>query len=232
MPEVGSALLDWPTVARRAIDLSLYLVTDEALARGRSLERIVEEAIAGGVTAVQLREKTAGTAALVARGERLRAITAAASVALIVNDRVDLALAIDADGAHVGQRDLPASRAREVLGDERVLGVTVGNVTEARAARQAGADYLGSTAVFATRTKADAGEPIGIARLAALVRASGLPVVAIGGIDAHNARAVLETGVAGIAVVSAIVAADDPRGAASRLSEAVRRVRRAMGSHA
>jgi thiamine-phosphate pyrophosphorylase len=86
--------------------------------------------------------------------------------------------------------------------------------------------------VFATRTKADAGEPIGIARLAALVRASGLPVVAIGGIDAHNARAVLETGVAGIAVVSAIVAADDPRGAASRLSEAVRRVRRAMGSHA
>jgi len=232
MLAVESGLLHCPAVARRAIDLSLYLVTDEALARGRSLERIVEQAIAGGVTAIQLREKAAGTAELVARGERLRAIASSASVALIVNDRVDVALAIDADGVHVGQRDLPASRAREAIGADRVLGVTVGSAGEAAAAREAGADYLGSTAVFATRTKADAGAPIGIAALAALVRASALPVVAIGGIDEHNARAVLETGVAGIAVVSAIVAADDPRAAASRLSEAVLRARRAAGSRA
>ena len=232
MLALETGLLHWPAVTRRAIDLSLYLVTDEALARGRSLERIVEQAIEGGVTAVQLREKTAGTAELVERGERLRAITAAAGVALIVNDRVDVALAIDADGVHVGQRDLPAARARTALGAERVLGVTAGSAREAAAAREAGADYVGSTAVFATRTKPDAGAPIGIAQLAELVSASGLPVVAIGGIDEHNAGTVLATGVAGIAVVSAIVAAGDPREAARRLSEAVLRARRAAGSRA
>ena len=232
MLAIGSGLLHCPPVARRAIDLSLYLVTDEGLARGRSLEHVVARAIEGGVTAVQLRAKTGSTAELAALGERLRAITAAASVALIVNDRIELALAIDADGAHVGQRDVPAARAREALGPERVLGVTVGDSRQAAAAREAGADYLGSTAVFPTRTKADAGVPIGTATLGRIVRDSGLPVVAIGGIDAHNASAVLETGVAGIAVVSAIVAADDPREAARRLSEVVRRARRAVGSRA
>ena len=219
-------------MARRTIDLSLYLVTDDALARGRSLERIVGDALAGGVTAVQLREKATPTRELIARGERIREITAAAGVTLIVNDRVDVALAIDADGAHVGQDDLPAERARALLGAERVLGVTVGDDRQAAGALDAGADYVGSTAVFVTSTKPDAGKPIGLAALAELVRASRLPVVAIGGIDASNAHAVLATGVAGIAVVSAILSADDPRAAAGRLRDIVRGARRTVRSHA
>jgi thiamine-phosphate pyrophosphorylase len=213
-------------VARRPIDLSLYLVTDDAVARGRSVERIVREALSGGATAVQLREKSTPAREFVEHAERLRAITTAAGVALIVNDRVDVALAVDADGVHVGQADLPADRARGLLGDERVLGVTVSDGRLARRAHLDGADYLGSTAVFATSTKPDGGPPLGLAALRELVLASSLPVVAIGGIHAGNARSVLETGVAGIAVVSAILAADDPRAAARELAEIVRSARR------
>ena len=211
---------------RRSIDLSLVLVTDEALARGRTVEHVVREALLGGATAVQLREKAAGTREFVERAERLRALTSAAGVALIINDRVDVALAVDADGVHLGQADLPASRARRLLGEERVLGVTVPDARAAERARRDGADYLGSSAVFATSTKPDSPPPIGLAGLAELVRASELPLVAIGGIHVGNAREVLATGVAGLAVVSAIVAAEDPRGAAAELARIVREARR------
>jgi len=208
-------------LARRSIDLSLYLVTDDALARGRGLEWIVEEALRGGVTAVQLREKSAPTRELLRRAERLRALTSDAGVALIINDRVDVALAVDADGAHVGQTDLPAERARGLLGGERLLGVTVADPRMAERARRDGADYLGSSAVFATSTKTDGGPPLGLAALSEIVAASGLPVVAIGGIHAANAGSVMEIGVAGIAVVSAVIGAEDPRAAARELADIV-----------
>ena len=213
-------------MARRSFDLSLYLVTDEPLTAGRSLEHIVRQAIEGGVTAVQLREKTASTRELLEQARWMRRLTRDAGVCLIVNDRIDVALAVDADGVHVGQSDMPVDTARELLGDERVLGVTAANSAEAEQARRHGADYVGSSAVFATPTKTDTGPPIGLRGLSELVRAVQLPVVAIGGIKADNAGEVIQAGAAGVAVVSAIVAADDPRAAAAELSTIVKQARR------
>jgi thiamine-phosphate pyrophosphorylase len=212
-------------VARRPFDLSLYLVTDESLTAGESLERIVQEAMAGGVTAVQVREKTASTREFLERARRMRRVTREAGVSLIVNDRIDIALAVDADGVHVGQSDMPAAESRAMIGAERVLGVTAANTEEARRAVDDGADYIGCSAVFATPTKTDTGPPIGVRGLGELCRAVAVPVVAIGGIKAGNATEVIAAGAAGVAVVSAIVSAADPREAAFELLSAVRRAR-------
>lgn len=210
---------------RRSFDLSLYLVTDETLAAGRPLEQIVRSAIEGGVTAVQIREKEASTRRFVDRARTIRSITAEAGVRLIVNDRIDVALAVDADGVHVGQNDMPAAAARSLIGVDRILGVTASNAEQAREAARAGADYVGCSAVFTTPTKFDTGAPLGLRGLEGLVSATSLPVVAIGGINPGNVRAVMGTGVVGVAVVSAIVAAEDPRAAARQLREIVRRSR-------
>jgi thiamine-phosphate pyrophosphorylase len=211
-------------VARRTIDPTLYLVTDRDLAGERPLDELVREALAGGATAVQLREKEVGARDFVAAGRALRQVTREAGVALIVNDRADVALAIDADGVHVGQQDLPAELARSLIGPERILGVTVGNPEEARRAEAADADYVGCNAAFATATKTDTGTPLGLDGLRLLVSSTDLPVVAIGGVNADNAATVRATGVAGIAVVSAIVGADDPRRAARELRRALAHV--------
>jgi len=201
------------------MDLSLYLVTDRPLSRGRPIEEIVAAAIAGGVTTVQLREKDASTAEFLNLAQRVRSITREAGVTFIVNDRLDIALASDADGIHVGQDDLPAYLARRFIGPDRILGVTAADAEQIAGAVAAGADYIGCNAVFATPTKTDTGTPLGIAGLVELVSSSPVPVVAIGGINATNAAEVLSTGVAGIAVVSAIVAADRPEAAARELKQ-------------
>jgi len=201
------------------MDLSLYLVTDRPLSRGRPIDEIVSAAIAGGVTTVQLREKDAPTAEFLDLALRVRSITRESGVIFIVNDRLDIALASDADGVHVGQDDMPADTARRLIGPGKILGVTAADAEQVDAAVAAGADYIGCNAVFDTPTKTDTGTPQGIAGLAGLVRSSPVPVVAIGGINAANAAEVLSTGVAGIAVVSAIVAADDPEEAARELKQ-------------
>jgi thiamine-phosphate pyrophosphorylase len=213
-------------VARRSFDLSLYLVTDDSLTAGRSLEQIVTQAISGGVTAVQIREKRASTREFLDQARWMRRITREAGVYLIVNDRIDVALAVDADGVHVGQTDMPADTARALLGDERVLGVTAADSAEAELAHRQGADYVGCSAVFSTPTKTDTGPPIGLRGLSELAGAVQLPVVAIGGIQAGNAAEVIRAGAAGIAVVSAIVAADDPRAAAAELASIIDQARR------
>ncbi len=199
------------------MDLSLYLVTDRPLSRGRPIEEIVSSAIAGGVTTVQLREKDTPTGEFLDLALRVRTITRESGVTFIVNDRIDIALASDADGIHVGQDDMPADVARRLIGPDRILGVTAADAEEARTAIAAGADYIGCNAVFATPTKTDTGTPLGIAGLEELVRSIDVPVVAIGGINTTNAAEVLATGAAGIAVVSAIVSADDPEEAAREL---------------
>ncbi|MFC1628231.1 thiamine phosphate synthase [Gemmatimonadota bacterium] len=199
------------------MDLSLYLVTDRPLSRGRPIEEIVSAAIAGGVTTVQLREKDTPTGEFLELALRMRTITRESEVTFIVNDRLDIALASDADGIHVGQDDMPADVTRRLIGPDRILGVTAGDSEQARTAIEAGADYIGCNAVFATHTKTDTGIPLGLAGLEELVRSVDVPVVAIGGINITNAAEVLATGVAGIAVVSAIVAADDPEKAAREL---------------
>ncbi len=216
-------------MTRRSFDLSLYLVTDEPLAGKRPLEQLVRAAIEGGVSAVQIREKTASTRSFVERAEALREITARAGIALIVNDRIDVALAVDADGVHVGQHDMPVRVARSLLGPQRILGVTASDVEQARLAERDGADYIGCSAVFPTPTKEDTGTPLGLDGLGKLVRGTNLPVVAIGGIKPENAERVMDRGVAGVAVVSAIVAAADPRAAAAELAEIVRRAKARSG---
>jgi len=208
-------------VSGKGFDPSLYLVTDLALAGERSLARIVRQAIEGGVTMVQYRDKRPGTRAMIEGvREALRAAREAGRP-LLINDRVDVALAVDADGVHLGQEDMPASTARYLLGPARILGVTAAGPEQAREAQRQGADYIGCNAVFATPTKADTGAPRGLDGLRELVAATSLPVIAIGGIGPDNAAEVLRTGVAGLAVVSASMSAPEPREAARRLAAIV-----------
>ncbi|MBN1887444.1 MAG: thiamine phosphate synthase [Thermoflexales bacterium] len=210
---------------KQLIDWSLYLVTDRELAGGCSIIDIVMAAVAGGVTAVQLRDKAASTREMIELGQALLAITRPAGVPLIVNDRLDVALAVEADGVHVGQDDMPASIARRLIGPDKILGVTASNSQEARQAVADGADYLGCNAVFWTPTKTDTGQPVGVEGFRDLVRAVPLPVVAIGGIKLDNAGDLIRAGAAGVAVVSAIVAAPDPQSAARALRAAVEAAR-------
>jgi len=206
--------------------LDLYLVTDPDLTAGRPLLQVVAAALEGGVTAVQLRDKRAAPRDLLALGAEMRRMTLRHQATFIVNDRVDLALALDADGVHVGAEDLPPLEARRLAPRPRLVGVSAGTVREALSAERAGADYLGAGPVFATATKADAGEPIGLDGLAAIASAVRIPVVGIGGIDSGNASSVIEAGAAGVAVISAIMGAGDPAAAAR---EILSRVREALG---
>lgn len=203
-----------------ALDLRLYLVTDPGLAAARGVVRTVELALAAGVSVVQLRDKQAGGATLLAQARELRTLCHAHAVPLLVNDRVDVALAAGADGVHLGQDDLPAAEARKLLGPSAIIGVSVRTPSDVARAVAAGASYVAANGIWATGTKTDFGEPLGLAGLAALVAASRLPVVAIGGIGAHNARQVAAAGAAGIAVVSAIMTAGDPAAACHALRSA------------
>ncbi|WP_322487129.1 thiamine phosphate synthase [Chloroflexus sp.] len=199
------------------IDWSLYVVTDAGLSRGRSHLAVIEAAIAGGATVVQYREKVAATRQMIAEAQVLRELTRRAGVPLIVNDRLDVALAIDAEGVHIGQDDMPAAVARRLIGPDKLLGVSAANLAEAMQAVQDGADYLGVGPVFATPTKPDAAPPIGMDGLREICRHVSLPVVAIGGINAANAADAIAAGAQGIAVVSAVVAAEDVTAAAQQL---------------
>ena len=197
--------------------LKLYMCTDRILARGRSLLRIVEDAAAGGVTMVQLREKGINTGEFFAVAQELRDMTRRRGIPLIINDRLDIALAVRADGVHLGQDDLPLKEARRIAGGEFIIGVSAHNPEEALAAERDGADYLGSGAVFPTGTKADISGVIGIAGLAALCASVRIPVIGIGGIGPDNAAEVIRAGASGVAVISAILARDDVREAAAFL---------------
>jgi len=200
-----------------------YLVTQASRSAGRDTETVVEAALAGGVDAVQLREKDAPDAERYAVGRRVRELTADAGVPLIVNDRIDIAAAIDADGVHLGQSDLPVEVAREQLGDGAVVGRSASTVEQARAAEAAGADYLGVGAVYGTDSKDVSGDRngIGTERVAAVADAVDVPVIGIGGIDASNAAPVVGAGATGVAALSAITAAADPEAATEALREAV-----------
>jgi thiamine-phosphate pyrophosphorylase len=200
------------------VNLHLYLVTDEALAGGRPLAGIVGRAVDGGVTCVQLRAKTATSRTLLALAQELLALLRPRGVPLIVNDRLDIALAAGADGVHVGQEDLPCDRVRRLVPPGFCVGVSVSNEAEARAAEAAGADYLGISPVFVTPTKRDTPPAAGLDGLRRIRAATRLPLVGIGGIHAGNCAAVRAAGADGIAVVSAIMAADDPAAAARRLA--------------
>ena len=199
--------------------LCLYLCTDRILALGRSLEEAVEAAIAGGVTMVQLREKDASSREFYEMACAVRRITEARQVPLVINDRLDIALAVGAAGLHIGQSDLPLDAARKIAGNRLFIGVSARTLEEALSAQAGGADYLGVGAVFPTGSKADAGDAIGIEGLAAICSAVDIPVVGIGGIGPQNAQAVMKAGAAGIAVISAILSQPDIQAAAEQLRQ-------------
>lgn len=210
--------------------LDVYVVTDPDLSRGRSHEQVATEAIRGGATVIQLRDKHACGRRLIEVGRALRQITRDAGVLFIVNDRVDVALAVEADGVHVGQEDMPADVVRRLIGPNMILGVSAANVREASKAKADGADYLGIGAVYATATKCDAGAPVGTAMIAEIRRAAGLPSVGIGGIDVHNAAEVIENGADGVAVISAVVGAPDIAQATASLVAVVAEAKRRRGT--
>ena len=191
-------------------DYSIYLVTDDGCLQGRALIDCVREALEGGVTLVQYRAKTASSAEMYAEALQLKALCDSFKVPLIINDRLDIAMAVGAAGVHLGQDDLPCAAARKLLGEDYIIGVSTHNPAEAKAALQSGADYLGCGAVFGTATKADV-QKLGTDGLAAICKAKGLPVVGIGGVTADNYREVRAAGADGAAIVSGILAQPDIR---------------------
>lgn len=191
-------------------DYSIYLVTDDGCLQGRALIDCVREALEGGVTLVQYRAKTASSAEMYAEALQLKALCDSFKVPLIINDRLDIAMAVGAAGVHLGQDDFPCATARKLLGEEYLIGVSAHNPAEAKAALQSGADYLGCGAVFGTATKADV-KKLGTDGLAAICKAKGLPVVGIGGVTADNYREVRAAGADGAAIVSGILAQPDIR---------------------
>ena len=202
-------------------NLLLYLVTDRPLSLGRPIEEIVIEAVAGGVTMVQLREKEAPTGEFVALAKSLKALLTPLGVPLIINDRVDVALAADADGVHIGQSDMSYEDARRLLGEDKIIGLSVENFDDLAVANTLDVDYVGISPVYGTPTKSDTAEPFGLEGLRKAVAMSVHPTVAIGGMNASTIGEVMAAGTDGVAVVSAICSAPSPRKAAQELFKVI-----------
>lgn len=212
-------------MSRKVIDYRLYLVTDRDTLKGRDLCQSVAAAIEGGVTMVQLREKAASSLEFYETARLVKAVTDHYQIPLIINDRLDMALAVEADGLHLGQDDLPLPIARKLFGQQRLIGVSVCTVPEAILAREQGADYLGVGAMYATPSKTDA-QLVTMATLRAIKESVDIPVVAIGGIGQENVESVMAAGIDGVAVISAILRAEDYKSAAAQLFKSVTRLRR------
>lgn len=209
------------------IDYSLYLVTDRGLARGRTTLEIVSAAVDGGATVVQLREKDCSTRDFIEQALAIKEFLEDRGVPLIINDRVDVAQAVKADGVHLGQTDMPLGLAKKILGDSMIIGISAESLQDAIEAERGGADYLGVSPIYATPTKTDTAPPLGLEGLREIRKAVELPLVGIGGLTGKNAAEVIRSGADGVAVVSAIVAADDPEAAARELKQVIEEARRA-----
>lgn len=186
----------------------VYAVTDRSWLNGQTLKNQVEQAIQGGATFIQIREKQLGYSAFLKQAEEIKKITDKYHIPFVINDNIDVAMAIDADGVHVGQKDMEAGEVRQKLGQNKIIGVSVQTVEQALSAQKNGADYLGVGAVFSTSTKLDASE-VSFETLKQICNAVDIPVVAIGGINAKNILQLKNSGIDGVAVVSAIFAQKD-----------------------
>jgi thiamine-phosphate pyrophosphorylase len=213
-----------------SLDFELYVVTDRQLTGGRPLRSVVEAALRGGARAFQLREKDLSPRELYPLAREMRQLTQTYGARLLINDRVDVALAVDADGVHLTTTSLSASIARQVLGPGRLIGVSTHTLAEAQAAAEEGADFLVFGPVFFTPSKAPFGEPVGLEALRAVRVAVRAPILAIGGIKKANLDQVLAAGADGIAVISAIISADDPMTASQDLLATLRSKRAKTGS--
>jgi thiamine-phosphate pyrophosphorylase len=208
------------------MDYSLYLVTDRVLARGRSTSAIVQASVRGGVTCVQLREKECSTLEFIEQAMNLKEYLKTQGIPLIINDRVDVAQAVKADGVHLGQRDMPLPMAKAILGDSMIIGISAESLDDAIAAEKGGADYLGVSPIYATPTKTDTAVPLGLEGLRKIRQHVRIPLVGIGGLNRQNSADVIRNGADGVAVVSAIVAADDPEAAARELRQIIEGARK------
>lgn len=207
----------------KKIDFTLYLVTDRASSLGRSNLEVIAAAVEGGVTIVQLREKEAATRVFYEKGLEIRDFLRSRGIPLIVNDRIDIALALDADGVHLGQDDMPLAVARRILGAHKMIGISVFDPEEAREAERGGADYLGLSPVFLTGTKPDLSRQLGLKGIPQIRQSVTIPLVGIGGIDPSNVYDAVRAGLDGVAVVSAICSERDPKVAAEAIRAEVLR---------
>ena len=196
----------------------LYVITDRTLSRGRSITQVIAKAIAGGAGIIQLRDKESTSKKLVQDSFSLRELTKEKNVIFIVNDRVDVALAVNADGVHLGQDDFPINLARKIIGEDKIIGVSVGNVEEAIQAVKDSADYVSIGSIFPTQTKPDAGDAVGTQIITEIKKHVNVPLVAIGGITADNIAQIAAAGADCAAVISAVVGADDVESAARCLT--------------
>jgi thiamine-phosphate pyrophosphorylase len=209
----------------KSVNYSLYLVTDRSLSRGRATSEIVASAIKGGVSCVQLREKKLGTRDFINEAKVLNTLLFSKGIPLIINDRVDVALAVKAAGVHLGQSDMSIRDARYILGSTSIIGVSAECLEDAVIAEKQGADYIAISPVFSTTTKTDTAPPLGLAGIQEIRQQVSLPLVAIGGINRENCSQVITSGADGIAVVSAIVSAPSPEHAALELGKIINKAR-------
>jgi len=206
--------------------LDVYLVTDRELAKDRRLDWVVEEALKGGADIVQLREKNMKTAHFLEEAKRIKAITDHYGKTLLINDRIDVALAAAADGVHIGQSDMPCQDARRLLGPDAIIGVSIESYHQAREANDFDVDYIAISPVFRTPTKEELTKELGIEGVQKITNISRHPVVGIGSIKAHNAGDVIKAGADGVAVVSGICSAENPQAAALELKQKVEEAKR------
>ncbi len=205
------------------VDYSLYLITDRSLVGSKEFYSSIRAALEGGVTLLQVREKDASVQEFYDIGLNLKEMARQYKVPFIVNDRVDIALALDADGVHVGQDDLPPGVIRRIIGPNKILGYSVSNLEQAMEGERVGVDYLGAGPVYPTGSKADASSPIGLEVLKTIKNTVRIPVVGIGGIGLANLAEVKDTGIDGISIISAILSQEDPGQAARELGDSWRK---------
>ncbi|MFQ5433079.1 MAG: thiamine phosphate synthase [Nitrospinota bacterium] len=210
---------NWPFSPSRP---ALYFICDPALLLSGSMLDVVKKAVAGGASVVQLRDKTSDARSFLIEAKKLAAFLRKINVPFIINDRVDIAMACGADGVHLGNDDLPIAQTRNLLGAKKIIGASAHTAAQAKKAEKEGADYIGAGQVFHTTTKGIKQHPISISKLTGIRKAVSIPVIAIGGIKLGNAARVMESGVAGIAVVSAIMSAKNPGNAATRLAKIIK----------
>jgi thiamine-phosphate pyrophosphorylase len=203
-------------------DLSLYLVTGRSLSLGRPIVEVVEQAVKGGVTMVQLREKDTSSREFYELAVKLKQILKPYNIPLIINDRLDIALACNAEGLHIGQSDLPHPIVRKLFGKDKIIGLSVENIRDVQEANNRDVDYIGISPVFNTPTKTDTTQALGLKGIKEIMAISKHPSVGIGGINLSNAKDIIKAGANGIAVVSAIMSASDPQQAAKELSQTIK----------
>ena len=210
------------------MNYDLYIITDQRISHGKSHLEVAEAALAGGATVIQFRDKEMKDSEAVVACREIYKLTKKKGVSFIVNDRVEIAKAVDADGVHLGQEDMSFSSARKILGKEKIIGISVETVEQALKAVEGGADYLGVGPIYPTASKPDAGKVLGIARLKEIRESVNIPIVAIGGINENNLEEVLRAGADGVAVISAVVSASDITEACRKLKNKIEYIKKKL----